>query len=330
MNSLDTVFSLLRSALWGGECQCSAWSDGRWEEVYEIAVDQGVHTLLFDAFHPGCVPPGPLLARWVMDIERVEAVSSKMESAAGELSSLWDESGIAYAILKGQAIARLYPHPAHRLSGDIDFYFPDPEGWEKARKKASRMSATSTDSDGDLHYLWKGIVVEHHRGWTHLSSRKARGLEARIEDGGLCPEDTLLMLSSHILRHALVGGVGLRQVVDLAVAVRSLDGRYDREALARKMASLGLQKWAALLSALLSSRLGVPEGMLPVAPDGRYLDRFIDMLCRDGNLGQSRPGLLSGLFRRLDLFLRICPGELAARWWSLSIGRVKRSFFKTK
>jgi len=330
MSSNDLVLHLLRSALWGEKVSSLACSDGQWEEVYEIAVSQGVQTLIFDAFHPGCVPPRHILARWTLDVERAEKVFSKIESVQDELSARWKSAGIRYAVLKGLSLARLYPHPEHRLAGDIDFYFPEREGFEKANKAARRLSNVSMDSDGDIHYIWKGTTIEHHHSWNHLSSSSAADITAVIKDGMLCPEDTLLMIVGHILRHAMVGGVGLRQLADLAVATRAYDGICDKASLALRLGDLGLGRWAAMLSSVMNASFGVPAEMLPVAPDGTYADEFMSLVNNDGNLGHCNDGILPALIRRVRLFMKICPGELCARLWSLATGRARRTWANRK
>lgn len=323
MDSFDITLTLLRSSLWGTESPDLNLGDGWWEEIFEISKSQGVHTLLPDSFRKGCVPPKHTLARWLVEVEHAEKAYSRVEAVGEELSEKWAAAGIRSAILKGTSVASMYPRPNHRLSGDIDFYFPDADGFSRANRIARQLSDLGTDSDGDTHYLFKGVVVEHHSGWSHLSSHSAYKLDARLDGNRLIPEDTLLMLSSHILRHSLVGGAGLRQLADLAVATRFFNGKYDKTAFAERLKSLGLMKWAGLLSAVMYGSFGVPKEELPVVPDTEFYRRFIGLVRFDGDLGKEGRGLFAGFFRRILLFLRIAPKECFARYFFLSVGRMR-------
>lgn len=324
MNSFEITLSLLRSSLWGEEVPSLKLSPGWWEEVYETARAQGVHTLVADAFCEDCVPPKALLARWVLDVERSETAFERVVKVGEKLSGCWNEAGIRYAILKGASIAKMYPKPEHRMSGDIDFYFPDREGRKKSFAIAKKLGDTGLDSDGDIHYRYKGIVVEHHRRWNHLSSWSAANIKAQLEGNALNPEDTLLMLSSHILRHAMVGGAGLRQLTDLAVASRFYDGKYDKDALRFRIEKLGLKRWGRLLSSVLSYSFGVPKDELPFEPDGKYRAAFLKLVRHDGNLGIKKGNSFSWHLRRFALFMAVAPGEYFARYISLALGRTRR------
>lgn len=325
MNSFELTMALLRSALWGEDVPKEDWSEGWWEEIYEVSRSQGVHTLIFDAFRPECVPPRMLLAKWVVDIERTEAGSRKVNAVQKELSGILDRAGIRHTVLKGSAIARLYPRPEHRPCGDIDLFFPDADGFDRALSIAKRIGDPEADSDGDIHYFCKGVVIEHHRSWNHLSSRVASGMEAGLSNVELCPEDTLLMLYGHILRHSLVGGAGLRQLTDLAVATRRLYGKYDMEAFRQRMDGLKLGKWGMLMAAVLNDCLGVPEIELPFQADRTQLSAFMDLVFRDGDLGKENEGFFKSFIPRTRLFLKLTPGEFFARWASLSKGRIRKT-----
>lgn len=324
MDSFDIALSLLRSSLWGVEAPDLELDEGWWEEIFELANAQGVYALIPDVFRRGCVPPRAILARWMLEVERVESANARVEAVARNLGAVWDAAGIRYAVLKGSSLAGLYPRPEHRVPGDIDYYFPEALGWDTAKRAAGRLGDPAFDSDGDFHYCVRGVVIEHHRGWNHLSSRSARGMKATLDGNALSPEDTLLMLSAHILRHSFIGGVGLRQLADLAVATRRFNGKYDKVSFRRRLEDLKLGKWGGLLSAVMKSSFGLAEHEIPFAPDTRYLDEFLYLVRHDGNFGGEKVFEPKLYLRRLSLFLRVAPGELLSRYLSLSLGRIKR------
>jgi len=328
MTSFELVLALVRNALWGDKIPSLWLSDEKWEKIYKIASDQALLSIIFDAFNSECVPPKTILSRWTLDVSRCESVAERINNVQEELSSYLDKNGIEYAILKGVNIAKFYPDPKHRIAGDIDFYFPSANGFAMANRMAKRLSEIKLDSDGDIHYVRFGIVVEHHRGWNHLSSKAASNMQARIQDHSLIPEDDLLMLSSHLLRHAMTGGAGLRQLMDVAVATRAYHGQYRKAAFAGRLTELGLEKWGGLLAAVMNTAFKIPVKELPVEPDKTYLDDFMALVFSDGNLGKSNDHSLSRFYKRFHLFIKLCPQEYFARWFSLISGRTRRIFEK--
>jgi hypothetical protein len=145
------------------------------------------------------------------------------------------------------------------------------------------------------------------------------------EDGRLSPEEELLMLNGHILHHMSVTGCGLRQFADLAAAYAAHQGKYDPETFSARMRKLGLGRWTALLHSALVELTGVDAECLPVPPAGRQadVDRIVRLVFTDGNFGLPKERRFSGFATRAFLFVRYCPGEFFARFFSLLRGRLK-------
>ena len=334
MNAVEAILALLRNVLWGTEVPAGIDSldSGEWNRVLGIAAAQGIVSLLYDAV--AALPesagvPEDLLALWKKHTDANESKFKRISLVADAQERGWKKKGIPYVMLKGLALAGLYRHPEHRPCGDIDWYFPSPEAWNDACKLAEKVTGgpLRKDSDGDVSYIWNGVVIEHHRGWSHLSSRRASRVlgTPAIKDGRLSPGDELLMLIGHILHHMTVTGCGLRQFADLAVAYASHRGKYDREAFSARLEELGLLRVTALLHAALVEFTGVDAKCLPVPPSGRRedVDRIVRLVFRDGNFGLPKERRFSGFASRAFLFLRYCPAEFFARYFSLLRGRLK-------
>ena len=159
--------------------------------------------------------------------------------------------------------------------------------------------------DGSQTYEWHGIDVEHHPAIIDLRSPAAIRLsgeldEARefvptdIADGLRVPSPALnaLMLNSHILKHALGRGIGLRQMCDLAMGYHRIseEGKIDEYG-GRILAfyrRVGIVKWSRLLHSFLVGVIGLPEAELPysekIVPYGA-LWRIVE---EGGNFGQHR------------------------------------------
>lgn len=347
-----TLLSLLRTSLWGASLDSSLFplQEQEWIELYSFARKQGVHTLVFDAVETlphNCAPPRSVIGRWLLETDAAEQSNELADSAVVVQNRCWRAQGVKAVLLKGQYVAAMYPHPYRRLCGDIDWYFPTENDWNRANAYASSIGCSlEKDSDGDVHYVWKGITIEHHRNWFHLGSRKAdaflKSIEREYDEWNgvsvLTPELTLVMLSLHILKHAAVLGVGLRQICDFAMACRTLSDRVDPQKYQEMCSAIGLKRWNELIHSVVVDVIGLDERYLPYPlKRHRHTGHFMLLVSQDGNLGMHCGGdfrsmnrvrrvayLLNAYLRRAGFFLFYVPGEVTSRSWNLLIGRIAR------
>lgn len=128
-------------------------------------------------------------------------------------------TGIDPILLKGWAIARLYPEPGLRPLGDVDLCLPagGELPWESAIQHPIARSV-EIDLSHDLMGLLKG------RSWTDLAQRSEHvnlcGSAIRV----LSPEDQLAYLCIHFLKH---GGWRPLWLCDVAVALETRSPHFD-------------------------------------------------------------------------------------------------------
>ena len=328
-------FALLRAGLELESLGTEGWwplGPDEWEDLYRQSRRHTVQGIVLDGLSG--LPSGEggmpmeLFARWAMDVENAVKANRLQKAVLKAQKEAWTRHGLEGVVLKGQTVAAMYPRPEHRTSGDIDWWFGGDEDWLEANKVATANSCSLTeDSDGDVHYTLGGVTVEHHRRWNDASSRRARKALAGYKPDH--PVAVLAMLNIHILKHAMVLGIGMRQVCDLAMAYRFFDGKYDGQELDALIARCGLKKWTALLNGLLVRCFGsssVPDGMS--AASGNDVDRLLALILSDGNFGletgRDAGSVASSVWGRTGLFLRYAPGEFLARLGELVIGRLKR------
>ena len=303
----DDFMKVLALAMgWSGDSLPPMGAD-RWQAVYSIARRHAVQGIMFDAVEAlpaGSGLPLDLSARWMLEVRSLEANSQHMEAVVARQRQTWAKHGVDAVLLKGLEVAAMYPHPRRRVCGDIDWWMRSQADWDKALEVLrSNGIAWEMDSDGDIHYTLAGVVIEHHH----------EGLE---DDG---PEGVLLLLNEHILHHALVMGIGMRQLCDYAAALKWYEGRFDKVHYAAMLRSRGLSKWTSVLE----GSLGLAGA--PFAVRYQRLSRMLlDLVMSDGNMGLDKSNRYGGLVRRMWLFMRVCPGALVRRWCSLVLGRLKR------
>lgn len=350
MELTDSPFLILvRAGLWNirpTEGEAEVFREADWQFLLAQANAHAVIALVADGMQllpEEFLPSETLRARISSYVSFTEKANLKVNKVLDVMSAFWKKSGVTAVVLKGQGIAKMYPMPLHRTPGDIDWYFPGKAGFGKANALArSRGASLELDGDSDYHYLVGGVVVEHHSRWCDLFApsrqKKAVALEAEYgyDSAGdftvLSPTIQLLQLNAHILKHALIKGMGWRQLCDLARAYSCLQGAYDREQFSVAAKSLGLYRWARLLAGVLVKYLGLAREDLSVEPcSGRDIDRLASIVERSGNFGRSSgKGMFLSWLSTAGLFLRYAPGEFIWRPLSLTLNRTEQLLKKNK
>ena len=102
--------------------------------------------------------------------------------------------------------------------------------------------------------------------------------------GKLPSEANHLLLSTHILKHLINEGIGLRQLCDIAMAfnaLHSVTNKNELECICRKW---HIHRWNRLLYALLIKYLGVPADLLPFSTS-LCPDKLMQEIWESGNFG---------------------------------------------
>lgn len=322
----EILLALLQAGLWGrcpDDVSVFRTTGESWSNVFRMARCQTVTGIVYHGlgFIPEeLLPPEELLLQWVTAVDGIERKNRKMNRVLAELYALFRDNGITPILQKGQGVAAFYETPMLRECGDIDFYFPDSDDRKRAIRliKAHGCEAKSK-ADDSVFYKWKGIHVEHHGQLLDLSSPFTSRYLKRLErkdgfepvtldfDGckieAVIPSPTLnlLLLNTHILKHAFGLGIGLRQLCDMARACHKLNGKVDVDEMKRVCDRVGLKRWSMLLNASLVDHVGLGRQDLPypaVAPSTRPL---FDIIWNGGNFGQyasDRAGQSQTLFSR--------------------------------
>ena len=288
---LEAFLKMLRNALWNRPIE--GWkklSPEQWKELVALAKAHTLAGTLSDALNSlpeDCDAPSEVLEPWLVEVQRTEEAYALHSKIVGMQRRTWEERGLKALLLKGLDSAAMYSVPEHRTCGDIDWYFGSAEDWKTANEIAAGNGCKlEMDSDGDVHYTLSGVVVEHHRRWNDASSARARRVIDALPPE--TPEAQLIMRNVHILKHAMVGGIGLRQLCDLAMAYRHFDGQYDPASLTGKLREAGLGKWNGLLNAFLVQVIGCEyidkDDKVPAAD----LEWLVRAVLDDGNFGRRR------------------------------------------
>ena len=332
---------VLRAGLWGtldSGPDSALLSDIDWAVLLRQAHAHAVDALIADGM--GLLPfeSKPLfqeLGSLALAVDAIESGNKLLNAVLKSMAAYWEKVGIKAVLLKGQGLASMYSNPLHRTPGDIDWYFPGKENFNKALALIrAKGLVPEIDGDGDFHYSVKGVIVEHHNRWCDISSPFKKKSIASIEQKfgySRGPEYTvpapltnLIQLNFHILKHVLVMGVGWRQLCDLALATERYWGQYSIDEYKQAVSQLSLLKWSRLLYGVLAKYLGSNCAWMPVTPlENRDVDRLANLIMDCGNFGKESGKKMLGSYASSALWLcRYAPGEVFWRPIMLALIRL--------
>lgn len=286
-----------------------------WEWLYRQCGRQSVLGVAFSAINslssgkPETLGmPHQLYLKWFYQAEGVRSLNERHYACSGELTQKFAAEGCQTLILKGQANSLLYPDRFIRQTGDIDIWVGGGRDHVLSVLQKLNLLERARISNHDVLFSKKvfGEEVEVHFGFgvdrcsPFANRRLQRFLNAELPASHPVPAgDTkdapsfyvpsnkfaLVMQLSHIYKHLLGLGVGLRQVMDYCVLLRaSSDG--ERAGVAARLESLGLNRIAGALMWVLSEYLGLESQYLLCPPDARRGRILLREIMRDGNFGK--------------------------------------------
>lgn len=308
----QAFFALLRAGLWEN---CDVFQETVvWDEVYRLAEEQSVIGLVLAGIeHSNVKPPQELLLQWIGEVHILEQQNNAMNQFIANLIERLRKADIYTLLVKGQGIAQCYEKPLWRASGDVDLLLSD-TNYEKAKKVLLPLAVEVDTEYKSLKHLGmtmkEGLVVELH-GMLHsrLSKRIDRVVDETQKDvffGGNvrswmngstsvflpAPDNDVIFIFTHILKHFFIGGIGLRQICDWCRLLWTYRDSLNHGLLEKRIRKMGLMtEWKAFYN-LASKYLGMPDyGLGLMVHDSRYdkkADRIMEFVLETGNFGHNR------------------------------------------
>ncbi len=326
---LRAFFALLRSGFYERALTpeelplIASLSTSDWMNLTRLARQQAVPGLIYRAFTllPRDIQvPGDAVLSLMARSEEIAHRNRVKAGVTERLIARFSEQGLTPLVMKGATVAAYYARPELRESGDIDFYFPE----EQLKAAAECLTAPTVTPDG-ITSKEEGVDIDLHDRYFDLHCR------ASVLPEPSTPEATLLMLSAHILKHAIGTGVGVRQCCDMAAVYRALKDEIDPAALRKLFKQTGTLRWNRLLFSFLADWLGLEEEasvsstpLLQIILEGGNFGHYA--ATRQAALGASNRQRKRDTFRRflhrLPFSLRYAPRETFARIFSLLRGNL--------
>jgi hypothetical protein len=258
---------------WGEELDEAAW-----RALYRTAAKHNILPLVADALP--CVLPEPYAK------QTRHAILGQAERTA-ELGLLMEHLyglGLRPLVIKGLVCRSLYPEPEHRPSTDEDLLV-DPAEFMKLHNAMMSYGLELVNPEADLaesfevsyRDLDQKLYVEVHtslftrnipylnrmnEGFRSAHVRAVTQTAGGISVRTLCPNDHLLYLILHALKHFLHSGVGIRQVCDIALYSAENRDRISWGGLRRTLAELGALDFARALYGIADKYLLPDEQLL--------------------------------------------------------------------
>ena len=298
---MELLFEFLRVALWQQETLTHIPSEREWWIIYEEAKRQTVLGICFSAIEKlpqEQWPPQKLLFEWIAIVEKIKQQNIKIDRQTTEIWTRLRDEGFEAVILKGQGVACEYGELANlRQSGDIDIWVKG--GYKIVCDYVQRTCPTNDLAYHRFHYpIFEDTEVElHHRPTLMRNLLDDKKLAkwyntfdensfTYLNDKGFSvppAEFNRIFLLTHIYRHFLFEGVGLRQVMDLYFVLLNSKGDEKENKLLKEFR---LMRFAKAMMWILHQQLGLKEDKLMACGTDEKEGRFLmDEILMTGNFG---------------------------------------------
>lgn len=209
------------------------FSIDEWQALLDLSVEQGLLPIVFEAVYP-------LLPKELEPLCRANSI--KLIADQVQRTDVFlrvyrelQKEGIVPLVVKGIVCRETYELSDWRISTDEDIYIPQAE-FMRFHEAMCRMgfygSSPNFRSEHETVYKGLGITIEGHwklfpqetHRWEHMDTQTAEIMRrARYVDIDgtkiLAPEPTdhMVYLLLHSMKHFALAGVGIRQILDIAM-----------------------------------------------------------------------------------------------------------------
>ena len=298
----EQLFVLIRVAFGYLQQLSRQLSPEEWQELYEQAQKQsliGVCMYGISKLPHEQKPKGQLYWKWLAIVTRIQHQNIQLDQQTSIIWKQLKEDGLDSAILKGQGIAQEYGELAQfRQSGDIDIWVKG--GYQIVCNYVQRTHPTDDVAYHRFHYnYFSNTEVELHHRPTLMrnlfddrklrrwyNSFKAEDFVYLENKGFAVPPAKFnsIFILTHIYRHFLFEGIGLRQVMDYYFVLK---GHPESIGSPEPMLKdLRLTRFAEAMMWILHTQFGLEERYLICGmneKEGRFV---LSEIGQTGNFGQ--------------------------------------------
>lgn len=300
------ILQLIQVALGHKEKLSRSISEKEWWQLYDFAVKQAIAGICFagvEKLPKEQWPPKNLLYEWIGTVERIKLRNVIVDK---QTATIWQQlkgDGLHAAVMKGQGIAMLYDGLASmRQSGDIDVWVKG--GYQTVCDYVQRTHPTDDVAYHRFHYdAFKDTEVElHHRPTLMRNLLDDRNLAkwynsfkgedfVYLENKGFAVPPAsfnVIFILTHIYRHFLFEGIGLRQVMDYYFVLK---GHHEKgckkEDVGTVLIELRLERFAKAMMWVMGEVFAMSEEWMICKPDEKEGRFVLNEILQTGNFGQA-------------------------------------------
>ena len=273
-----------------------ALSPGEWGKVFQMARHQSLLAILYEAVlrlpeHQR--PPQEMTDKWKEYTELTAGIYRRHQERIEQLKLILDKMGLRGCILKGTGLSQLYPKPERRLCGDIDLWV---DGTHKGIIKAfedagyppyeilyqEAKADLFDDTEVEIHFH----PCKMNNPFKNSRLQKFFRSNAPFQGTLTYPDSRFnaVFCMAHMYRHYLVGGIGMRQMLDYYSVLLNLRPE-DRASAMDTIKSLGMGKFAAAVMCSMQFNFGLEDEYLLCPANKKYGKRLVNDVIRMGNFG---------------------------------------------
>ena len=320
MDIIIKIFSeLIQVAIGTRICLSHTPSVDEWGELYAMAKKQSLVGVCFAGVQQlqqqRQEPPEMLYLTWMGMAAKIQQRNEVVNKQCGELTEKFQKDGFDVVVLKGQSCAKRYGSLSGlRQSGDID-------AWVSGGREEIKSYITMNYHVGDVIYnhahveVFNDTEVEAHftPSWLYSPFRNQRlqewfskfqvseGFRFREVDKFKSPsvEFDLVYLMLHAYRHLMHEGLGLRQVMDYYMVLRTVSDGFrvsegfksvaefaEVQEVSSTLKSFGLMKFTRAMMYVIKVVFGLDEKYMICEPDRERGERLLQEIMRGGNMGR--------------------------------------------
>ncbi len=284
-------FRLLRTSVFDTKEQIEPMSAWKWKRLYQLSLMHGVPALSYDGIRKSSdqffmqLTEG-LKAEWESSTHEIEVQNIAANQQTVKLIALFNQQQLRPILLNAMTLANYYEQPLHRLSANVEIFFPFGTQGKKADEWAKNNGKNLNVKGKDVvSYVWNGIRFSHLHRMTRLTNtfhdhalqniieKDIRESHAstmlvdgvRIETPS--PTLALLLCLLKITRNMLNNGITLKQLVDLGIFLRKAGDKVDFVLLQEWIDKLRLQRIAQLTGTLLVELFSFTPDEIPFMSD---------------------------------------------------------------
>lgn len=306
-----SLFHLLRIHLWEEAVDTKLFeelSEEDWESLYNLACEQGVQALAYDAVKhlPSHVfPPKKIILNWSVGSKEIESQNVWRRQVLAELCERCAKVQLEPVALRGLSIGACYPNPDLRECTDVDLWFPGHDLEADLMFEKMGLQLNQGNPKYTLCRFHGAEIKSHHTLLDHHGVLANRQIEQTLMDMwrhegfrklDVTDEVTVLRPAAmfqviYNARHItgqMLEHFTLRQVIDWAMILRASQGHYDRDRALLILGMSNLMRVTGIVTRVAETYLGLPFDFvrLDTSACQEQADKLLHKMLRQQDLSE--------------------------------------------